>query len=401
MNSKNLIDERALDLIYAVSQSDLESVKVLLDGGVDPNVRDEFGSTPLLIASEKGNIKVLGELIVAGADVNVHNNNGLTPILAAIMANSVEAVRILRSHGAKAKVRDDTGTTPLVEATRRANIEVIRVLLDAKAIPNDRDGKGWTPLLYAADGGHMEAVRLLMQAGAEASVVDCEGTTPLHCAIHCDLPDHEKATLIRELLQAGANPNATDHEGLAPLHYFAQLEFEAETFTVLIQANADPGLAVEIVQPCGRESSTDQSLGDSQGWRSSTGGWTPLHYVGKVDEDTGMVKALVDAGADPDARDERGWTPLHCAVQSYHTDIVIALLRAGANPNLHTRKFNRTPLHLAAHLCDGDTTQALIDGKANIDCVDVDGLTPLDVAEENEFADLVQLMIKADTKLNR
>lgn len=60
----------------------------------------------------------------------------------------------------------------------------------------------------------------------------------------------------------------------------------------------------------------------------------------------GVVAALIDAGADLEARDANGWTPLHYAAQINGTHIA-SLLSAGADPNVQG-KLGASPLHLAA-----------------------------------------------------
>jgi ankyrin repeat protein len=64
-------------------------------------------------------------------------------------------------------------------------------------------------------------------------------------------------------------------------------------------------------------------------------GATPLHHAA-MNVDTGPLKALVAAGADPNARDAEGRTPLHMAAFSTRTANARLLLRAGADPQAKT-----------------------------------------------------------------
>ena len=115
--------------------------------------------------------------------------------------------------------------------------------------------------------------------------------------------------------------------------------------------------------------------------RPGIAGETPLHdaaFAGDVE----TVKALLAAGADPNARDVGGRTPLHGAVWPPKTAapaVVGALLEAGADPNARDVD-GRTPLHLAAGFNDNPAVVgALLDAGADPGA-GPDGFTPLHAA---------------------
>ena len=89
---------------------------------------------------------------------------------------------------------------------------------------------------------------------------------------------------------------------------------------------------------------------------------------------------LLEAGADPNARDENGWTPLHYAAWDNNPDVITVLVEAGIDPN--ARELDGwTPLHIAAGLSDNpDVITRLIDSGADLEARDVDGWTPLHFA---------------------
>jgi ankyrin repeat protein len=77
--------------------------------------------------------------------------------------------------------------------------------------------------------------------------------------------------------------------------------------------------------------------------------------------------------------DTDGSTPLHCATWKGHHDVVVALLKAGANVNAKNQNehWGTTPLHAAAHANQASIAQLLIDHGADVNAKDMNGQTPL------------------------
>jgi len=114
-----------------------------------------------------------------------------------------------------------------------------------------------------------------------------------------------------------------------------------------------------------------------------------------------MVRLHLKLGADPSARDEYSWTPLHTAVRRNRAPVVRALLEGGADPNARD-KWGDTPLHDAAGQEAVDAAGALLDGGADVNARDGSHRTPLDVIAERVDAEfdghdermMVELLIR-------
>ena len=104
----------------------------------------------------------------------------------------------------------------------------------------------------------------------------------------------------------------------------------------------------------------------------------PLHYAAARGHDR-IVRALLHAGAVPDARDDRGRTPAHYAAGASKRSALVALLDAGADPDARDED-GRTPTHYAACADDAASVEELVRRGANVDAMSARGETPSDDA---------------------
>lgn len=188
---------------------------------------------------------------------------------AAAKGDVVEVVRTLKN-GVRIDARDEAGRTPLLIATYNNRVGVARVLIDAGADVNAKDDIADTPYLYAGAEGRIEILQMTLGAGANLKDTNRYGGTALIPAAH-----HGHPGAVRILLEAGVAPDHVNKIG----------------WTALLEA---------IV------------LGD--------GGPT---Y-------TGVVKLLVDGGADVNIPDKDGVTPLTHAKRRGYTAIAEILQAAHA-----------------------------------------------------------------------
>ena len=343
----------ATALLWAAHWDDSETADLLLAAGADVNAADDQGVTPLSRACENASLRMVTTLLAAGADANAAQINGVTPIITAAGTGNLEVVRALLDAGAAVEAQIEvTGQTALMWATAESHHDVMEALIAAGAAVEASSNLGFTPLLFATRNNDVVASRMLIAAGVDVNHAGSDGTHAVALAIVSGHGD-----FARFLLDEGADPNGTLHD-VSALH-----------------------TAVGNVDAWMRDWLRVRFVGAGLAGRSTAG--LPQS------ERPGVVKALLDAGADPNARIEvtstleawvsgrhgardaqsigtgniRGATPLWVAAyvanrpgRGYRAppqggdaaaEVVRLLLDAGADPSLATAD-GTTPLMVAA-----------------------------------------------------
>ena len=204
----------------------------------------------------------------------------------------------------------------------------------------------------------------LLTAPLVLVVVACATTPRLSCTAWNSSTFFKKASVrdVKHCLSEGANINAkAGYFGKTPLHWAA----EASEAPGVVKALLDAGANVNVRD------------------RASL---TPLHWAAEASETPGVVKVLVDAGADLEAKiNEFGATPLHqAAAHSETPGVVKALLAAGANIDPRNEG-GWTPLHAAASYSDSpDVVKALLAAGANPKPLTFRDSTPADLIQQND-----------------
>lgn len=332
-------------------------VRVLLDAGADPTLRDGRGATPLDYAAGKGNMAALEALCQAGAPVTPAKGSLSTAVHLAAEGGHANAIAWLLAHKADVNAKDVHGETALHAAAARNHVGAAQALVECGADINamPRGSIYGTPLAVAAGCGAIDVACLLIEHRAEIDAVSDGGFTPLHAAA---LNGH--VAMVRLLLEKGAafvnTPQGT------PLHTTRSVEV-AKIFLV------EKGVHPEAPSPTKA---------------------TPLHAMSMFNQ-VPIAELLMDRGADPNRLGARNETALFAASANGHAEMVRLLLKRGASANV-CNESGETPLHVLAVNDVAAVAELLLEFGADTTARDSKGRTALDRAKERKLGAVEKIL---------
>ncbi len=296
-------------LCSVIRSGDLAGLGALLDQGIDPNVADSRGITPLMYAAEAASVAQMRILIQHGADVNARNTFGSTALMWSLP--DVQKVRLLLDHEAAVNVAATSGRTALLIALARPSPDVARLLLAKGADTAAVDKSGVTALHAALRGNDIANIRLLVENGADVNRFDSQpliSSTPLmEAALNGNL------AAVKLLLAKGANVNA-----VSPLQTLKirNRPLVAGKFTaLLLAATYGPPEIAEALLDAGAEVNAAEARG-----------MTPLMLALSTDRfNPQTVRILLRYGADMRAKSLAGETALDWARKYGDARIIMAL----------------------------------------------------------------------------
>ena len=293
----------ATALHWAAHGDQADMARLLVAAGADVDAADDHGVTPLALACLNASVAMVDLLLGAGADPNLARTSGVTPLMIAARVGQIEVVRRLLRAGADPTAAEKTrGQTALMWAIAENQTPVASVLLETGGGATVRSRNGFTPLLFAAQQGNLDVARLLLSAGAdvrEAAPDGIGGDTNARALFKEDTEasallvaiDSGHAAMAHFLLARGADPNH-DGAGRTPLHAAVQRQMP-EVVRALLEAGADPDVRLETSLPL-----VSRRITQDNGLTPATAGSTPFLLAASFG-DVESMRILVEGGADP------------------------------------------------------------------------------------------------------
>ncbi|CAB3407274.1 unnamed protein product [Caenorhabditis bovis] len=431
---------------------------MLLKSGGQPDVAQSDGETCLHIAARNGNKEIMRLLLAENADAQIQSNTGETPLHVAAKSCNFEAASMILNHlsehmtaeqlrehvnhrtndgftalhyaaeiesqqlhfpGEDAKLVNllidyggqvemqsiGTNETAMHMAARSGNQAVLLAMVNkigagaVQIVQNKQSKNGWSPLLEACARGHTGVANTLLKHHARIDVFDEMGRTALHLAAF-----NGHLAIVHLLLQHKAFVNSKSKTGEAPLHLAAQ-NGHVKVVNVLVQ---DHGASLEAITL------------DNQ---------TALHFAAKFGQ-LGVSQTLLALGANPNARDDKGQTPLHLAAENDFPDVVKLFLKMKHNNNrgvltaidhngftcahiaamkgslavvrelmmidkamviqAKTKTLEATTLHMAAAGGHANIVKILLENGANAEDENSHGMTALHLGAKNGFVSILE-----------
>lgn len=308
-------------------------IETLLERGLDPDGSDRFGVTALMLACQRNDEAMVRRLIAWGAQATRAAADGRTAQGLALVMDHPAVLPWLSWPSWKPagrKLRDQD----LVAAARAGDAVAVERLLELGLNLDAVDAQGCSALLRACGGGHASLVQNLLARGADVGIVAHSGATCLSVALTA-----RRIEVVRVLAEAGVDCNQRLPGGVTPLMVAAVLGL-ADAIEILLDNSADP-------------------------WALDDQGSNVLHALAQygfgATQDAPLLASwdlLLDAGADADAINRHGETPLLLVLGASfdhgterREDLVLAqverLLKHGVNLGGRERR-GFGPLHLSA-----------------------------------------------------
>ncbi len=375
----------------AARRGDPEAVRALLQAGADVNAAHGDGMSALHWAAERGDAGMVEALVQAGAVVDALTRIGhYTPLHVASTGGHAPVIeRLIEAGAGVSATASTTGVTPLHLAAAAGSAAAAAALLDHGADVDARERAwGQTPLLFAAARDRAEAIRILLERGADPAITSKTVDLVADGRLAGEARRRQQAVL--DAFEAG-DATATSSQVQAAVLAGRTRYLSGEVPPAEENTNARPpaietmgGLTALLHAVRQGHVGAAMALLDGGADVNQVGGGdatSPL-LMAAINAQFDLALMLIDRGADPNlASGLNGVTPLWATVnaewqprtrypqpqqhglqQATYLDVMAALLEAGADPDA---RLTRHPWYMVYSGC----------GNRNCGLADTEGST--------------------------
>lgn len=366
-----------------------DNLTKLISNGANVNARYQFNMTPLHWAARGFDANIVELLITYGADVNNKDADNNTPLMTAVSEENIDAVKILIANEAELNVKNSENDTAFSIALESDNNDLKTIIATAELLELTKLGKltkedltklitayanidaknkfGMTPLHIAADGGYNKIVELLLKENANINALeDNNNYTPLMIAVEKNNP-----SLVQYFIDEGADLNLQDNEGNTALHIAFENGYNEIADKLIAQKanqnilNSNKQTAEDIKKSKEQKSTTSKSPElKTQIKEAASKFFILLNNSEKIPQLSDLVKFINANAFNINFKDTNDDTPLLIYVKKNEPKIVKLLIDAGADPTSKNKS----------------------------------GFTPLQIAEKNNFKDIIAILKSEEDK---
>ncbi len=375
----------------AVESGNMQIVRLLIRYGADVNaqIEDNEGERPLHLAARAGNEEIILDLVAAGASPDLADNNGRLPIYYAenILAlsvgssgSSVGSVKNIRAKTADRQIKREMAgrlsitieehNQRLLDALLRGDFVTAQLLYEQAGNVNFQDAFGNQLIHHVVNQGSITALEWLLVYGADINARNRDGNRPVRIAA---LKGH--AQIVQWLIKQGASLNDQDEQKPK-----AKERIDS------------PSFSDTVLPTVSKETNFEISLRHLKRYYM-------IHEVLIDAAKQGNIRRAQNAlaaGAQIDARDNHGRTPMHHAAREGHIHFIKWLINQGAQVN-DRDNIGQEPIHEAAYGGYGvhlEIVQLLVEHGAQIRACDDWKREPIHFAAAKGFLDIIQWLFE-------
>ncbi|WP_339048105.1 ankyrin repeat domain-containing protein [Candidatus Mesenet endosymbiont of Phosphuga atrata] len=226
IGSKETLEVSKRQLFKAVCDGNIEEVIRVLGFGIDINIQDSLGQTPVFLAALCNNLSMVKKLAELGADLQVKDDSGYTILSKIVLKDGsvgkmlqnerLTIIKTLIRYGANPTTYSKDVLPIHIAIKERRNLNIVKILL-TEGSANAKDIFGHASLHIAVWNNRINIVDLLIKyEHTDINQEDNKKNTPLMLAVHQNFTDIKIL-----LLTYGANPT------LKVTHEQTSIEFAA------------------------------------------------------------------------------------------------------------------------------------------------------------------------------
>jgi ankyrin repeat protein len=376
--------QHATPIMIAVLQGHKAIVKLLLDRNVAVNP-SPYGLTPLFLAAHLGH-QTMVQLLLDRRPTIVENLGKYDPLDVAYKSPHTHVVKLLLEYYSSSSIGLNMYLRVLNFGMKLGYDVVIDTLLSKNDPPNfeSMDPHLGELLFEATRCGNSKTVQFLLDSYMP-TYTDVHSSSIWYTDVLQLALEGGQGVIVKILLAFYADHQKRTGRGLANTAYLTTMDGKSLLFKMVEKERRQPVRAL-------LEAGVDPNYID-------TSGRTPLHAacLHYSFGYTTILQLLIDAGAELDKRDNFGRTPLHiaCIFRGYCCETIVQfMLHAGANINAQD-DFGKSALHVACLNKHIDLVKLLLDNGADVHCADVYGNTPLHLACQWDGDAIARLLLGA------